>query len=90
MTQEIKEINDEIRDGLMEFKRQSKYNNEEERHNAIKAQKRSWYHLNADKQKLKSLKTYYQKQLQRQDLKENLRNKYESKLNEIEEKLKSI
>jgi len=75
---------------INETKRQSKYSSEEERHEAIKHQKRQWYYINSDKQKLKSLKTYYQKQLQKQDLKEEIKLKCEKKLNEIEEKLKSI
>ena len=33
-----------------------KYNNEEEKHEAIKSQKRNWYYANSDKQKLKSLR----------------------------------
>ena len=70
------------------IKRTSKYSTEEERHEAIKSQKRNWYYLNKDKQKLKSLKTYYQKQLQKQELKPDIRSKYETKLNEIETKLK--
>ena len=64
-----------------------KYNNDDERHEAIKSQKRNWYHLNSDKQKLKSLKSYYVKQLAKTDLNESTRTKYESKLNEINNKL---
>ena len=84
---ELQPIEQPIESQSTTNKRNSKYDNDEEHHNAIKAQKRSWYWKNSDKQKLKSLKSYYQKQLQRQDLKENLRTKYESKLNELNEKL---
>ena len=71
----------------LECKRVSKYSSDDERHNAIKSQKRSWYYKNRDLQKLKSLKSYYLNQLKKDDLKENLRTKYESKLNKINEKL---
>ena len=70
--------------------RVSKYNSENERHNAIKAQKRMWYHANADLQKLKSLKSYYVNQLKKNDLKEEIKTKYESKLNEINNQLNSL
>ena len=59
------QTNDETTTEQPTPKRISKYNNETERHNAIKAQKRQWYHLNKDKQKLKSLKAYYQNQLKK-------------------------
>lgn len=64
-------------------KRIYKYNTEEERHEASKASKREWYHRNKEQQKLKSLRNYYIKQLKKDDLKEELRSKYETKLNEI-------
>lgn len=93
-TQTIKEINDEIRDRtrdeINEAKRQSKYSSDEDRHEAIKHQKVMWYRRNRDKQKLKSLKSYYQKQLQKQDLKEEIKLRYEKKLNEINIKLDLI
>ena len=68
--------------------RTTKYNSDDDRHEAIKAQKRCWYSRNSDKQKLKSLKSYYVKQLNKQDLKPEIKSKYENKLNEINEKLK--
>ena len=68
-------------------KRIYKYNTDEERHNASKASKRQWYWNNREQQKLKSLKAYYIKQLAKSDLKEELKNKYEAKLNEINQKL---
>lgn len=71
------------------MKRIYKYSSDEERHNAVKAQKRNWYHLNSEKQKLKSLKTYYIKQLKKTDLKPEIKTKYENKLNEINLKLNS-
>ena len=71
------------------MKRTYKYSTDEERHNAVKAQKRSWYHLNSQQQKLKSLKSYYVKQLKKTDLKPEIKTKYENKLNEINLKLNS-
>ena len=70
--------------------RVSKYENETERHEAVKRQKREWYKNNSDIQKLKSLKSYYVKQLKKTDLKEEMKTKYECKLNEIEEQLNSL
>ena len=67
----------------------SKYNNDNERHEAIKSQKRNWYHIHSEQQKLKSLKSYYINQLKKEDLKPETKTKYESKLNEIETKLKN-
>lgn len=68
----------------------SKYATDEERHEAIKAQKRDWYKNNSNIQKLKSLKSYYVNQLKKDDLKPEIKTKYESKLNEIEEQLNSL
>ena len=68
-------------------KRVHKYETEEERHEASKNNKRQWYYRNKEQQKLKSLKAYYIKQLQNQDLKEKTKNKYESKLNSINKQL---
>ena len=83
---ETNEINEEINNSEL-TKRISKYSTNEERHEAIKAQKRFWYHQNKDKQKLKSLKAYYQNQLKKPDLKPEIKAKYETKLNEINERL---
>ena len=69
------------------IKRIYKYETDEQRHEASKASKRHWYHINRDVQKLKSLKAYYIKQLQKTDLKEEVKAKYESKLKAIEDKL---
>ena len=68
-------------------KRVYKYDSEEERHEASKTNKRQWYYKNKDQQKLKSLKYYYQNQLKKTDLKEETKKKYESKINEINNKL---
>ena len=81
------QTNEQTIDKITEIKRISKYINEEARHEAIKAQKRSWYKRNSDKQKLKSLRSYYENQLKKDDLKEEVKNKYEAKLNDINEKL---
>ena len=83
-------VNESINESQPTTKSGYKYNNDEEKHEAIKGQKRQWYHNNSDKQRLKSLLYYYRKQLQKQDLKEPVKTKYESKLNEINEKLNSI
>ena len=64
-------------------KRIHKYSSDQERHEASKASKRLWYHKNKETQKLKSLRNYYIKQLKKDDLKEEIRTKYETKLNEI-------
>ena len=69
------------------IKRIYKYETDEQRHEASKTNKRNWYHRNSDVQKLKSLKAYYIKQLQKTDLKEEVKAKYESKLKAIEDKL---
>ena len=73
-----------------QVKRTHKYDNEQDRHEASKAAKRLWYHKNRDKQKLKSLKQYYIKQLTKTNLKEEVKNKYENKLNDINSKLTNI
>ena len=70
-----------------EHKRIYKYDNEHDRHEASKASKRLWYYNNREQQKLKSLKQYYIKQLAKTDLKEEVRIKYEAKLNEINQQL---
>jgi len=61
----------------------SKYNNDVERHEAIKSQKRNWYHIHSEQQKLKSLKSYYVNQLKKENLKPETKTKYELKLNEL-------
>ena len=71
-------------------KRIYKYETDEQRHEASKTNKRKWYYLNKNQQKLKSLKYYYQNQLKKSDLKEELKKKYESKINEIDEKLNQL
>ncbi len=68
-------------------KRIYKYSSDEERHNAIKRQKLDYYYRNKEIQKLKSLKSYYTKQLMKTDLKEDIKNKYQNKLDEINEQL---
>ena len=68
-------------------KRTHKYNNDNERYEASKANKRKWYYNNKEQQKLKSLKQYYVNQLKKEDLKEDIKTKYENKLNTINEKL---
>ena len=71
-------------------KRTHKYDNEQDRHEASKAAKRNWYWKNKDKQKLKSLKAYYIKQLTKTNLKEETKTKYENKLNDINSKLTNV
>ena len=68
-------------------KRTHKYNNDVDRHEASKANKRKWYYHNQEQQKLKSLKQYYINQLKKEDLKDDIKSKYENKLNKINEKL---
>lgn len=83
---EIKPCDDENK-VIIRRTRISKYNNDDEKHEAIKAQKREWYWKHSNKQKLKSLKQYYQKQLAKSDLKEETKSKYVNKLNSINEEL---
>ena len=67
--------------------RNSKFANDEERRKAILASKRNYYKRNSELYKLKSLLTYYVKQLEKEDLNEKKRENYQNKLNEIETKL---
>ena len=67
--------------------RHSKFENDEERRKAILASKRNYYKRNSELYKLKSLLTYYVKQLEKEDLAENKRENYQKKYDEIEAKL---
>lgn len=87
---ESQPINEEETHSQSTINHYSKYNSDVDRHEAIKGQKRQWYRNNCDKQKLKSLKYYYQKQLKKIDLNEATKSKYESKLNELNQKLNLI
>ena len=69
--------------------RKSKFNNDEERHQSILASKRRYYQRNIEMSKLSSLKCYYVKKLKRDDLNEDVKNRYQQKLNEINLKLNS-
>ena len=80
-------MTDNIEPQPIEKKRIHKYSNDEDRRDASRANKRNWYHRNKEQQKLKSLKQYYQNQLKKDDLRDDVRSKYECKLNEINEKL---
>ena len=57
------------------------------KHESIKLSKRNYYKKNAEEQKLKSLRVYYIKHLQNSDLDETTKQKYENKLNELNEKI---
>ena len=67
--------------------RHSKFENDDERRKAILASKRNYYKRNDELYKLKSLRTYYVKQLEKTDLTETKRKTYQERLNEIETKL---
>ena len=54
---------------------------------SIKLSKRNYYHRNADIQKLKALRTYYLKRLQNDELDVTTKEKYESKLAELNSKI---
>ena len=70
--------------------RKSKFNNDEERRQAILKSKRDYYHKNSEIYKLKSLKTYYVKQLEKTDLDEKKRENYQNKFDEINEKINKL
>ena len=67
--------------------RHSKFENDDERRKSILASKRNYYKRNDELYKLKSLRTYYVKQLDKTDLPEKKRETYQERLNEIETKL---
>ena len=52
--------------------------------------KQSYYYLNHDEQKKKSLRNYYMKQLKNDNLNDEQRNKYESKLEELNIELEEV
>ena len=57
---------------------------------SIKLSKRQYYHRNSDIQKLKSLRVYYVKQLQKDSLDADVKEKYESKLSELNSKIAEL
>jgi len=69
--------------------RKSKFNNEEERHQSILESKRRYYQRNAETSKLSSLRCYYVKRLSHDNLKNDVRERYQRKLDEINSKLNS-
>ena len=69
--------------------RKSKFNNEEERHQSILESKRRYYHRNTEISKLTSLRCYYVKRLRQADLKNDVRERYQRKLEEINARLNS-
>ena len=87
----MSETNNQTNDNVVDVKpkrtRVHKYPTEEERYAANKASKRQWYYKNKDKQKLKSLRQYYTNQLKKAELREDIKQKYEQRLNEINEAL---
>lgn len=73
--------------------RPKKYNTDEERHEADKADKRRWYHRNKDIKRnifrLRSLRNYYKNKLNG-TTDENKRNVIIDKINSINAELQSI
>ena len=70
--------------------KKNRYTNEEERHDAILNAKRDYYHRSNDLFKLKSRKRYYIIRLGLNNLSDELKTKYESKIHEIDEAINNF
>ena len=70
--------------------KKNRYTNEGDRRDAILKAKRSYYHRNNDLFKLKSRHRYYSKRLNIENIPEEQKTKYLTKLNEIEEEINNF
>ena len=79
--------NEEIKDTKS---KKIKYNNQDERHDAILKAKRDYYHRNNDIFKLKSRLRYYNARLQLENINEDQKNKYNTIVADIRQQLANL
>ena len=70
--------------------KKNKYVNDNERHSAILKSKREYYHRNNDIFKLKSRRRYYNNKLAKENISDELKDKYTAKLTEIEQQINNF